>query len=146
MFLTPIPKDKRGGLSTISIRARHVREAFSHCFCKEKPTGWVISEDDFFHHRFSHSSAVVTKSGPPGSDLPCNYVRPGGLYISLHIQGAYFHHGQDSLERMQDFMDKNGLIPDGDVFLFPIISYWVTNNPEEYINSLSVKVVPAGSK
>ena len=37
MFLTPIPKDKRGGLSTISIRARHVREAFSHCFCKEKP-------------------------------------------------------------------------------------------------------------
>ena len=47
---------------------------------------------------------------------------------------------------MQDFMDKNGLVPDGDVFLFPIISYWVTNNPEEYINSLSVKVVPAGSK
>lgn len=74
------------------------------------------------------------------------YVRPGGLYISLHIQGAYFHHGQDSLERMQDFMDKNSLVPDGDVFLFPIISYWVTNNPEEYINSLSVKVVPAGSK
>lgn len=119
MFLTPIPKDKRGGLSTISIRARHVREAFSHCFCKEKPTGWVISGDDFFHHRFSHSSAVVTKSGPPGSDLPCNYVRPGGLYISLHIQGAYFHHGQDSLERMQDFMDKNGLVPDGDVFFSP---------------------------
>ena len=47
---------------------------------------------------------------------------------------------------MQDFMDKNGLVPDGDVFLFPIISYWVTNIPEEYINSLSVKVVPAGSK
>lgn len=46
----------------------------------------------------------------------------------------------------QDFMDKNNLVPDGDVFLFPIISYWVTNNPEEYINSLSVKVVPAGSK
>lgn len=146
MFLTPIPKDKRGGLSTISIRARHVREAFSHCFCKEKPTGWVISGDDFFHHRFSHSSAVVTKSGPPGSDLPCNYIRPGGMYISLHIKGAYFHHGQDSLDRMQDFMERNSLVPDGDVFLFPIISYWVTNNPEEYINSLSVKVVPAGSK
>lgn len=129
MFLTPIPKDKRGGLSTISIRARHVREAFSHCFCKEKPTGWVISGDDFFHHRFSHSSAVVTKSGPPSSSLPCNYIRPAGLYTSIHIKGAYFHHGQDSLERMQDFMDKNNLVPDGDVFLFPIISYWVTNNP-----------------
>ena len=146
MFLTPIPKDKRGGLSTISIRASHVREAFSHCLCKERPTGWVISEDDFFHRRFSHSSAVVTKSGPPGSDLPCNYIRPGGLYISLNIRGAYFHHGQESLDRMQDFMDRNSLVPDGDVFLFPVISYWATNNPEEYINSLSVKVVPAGSK
>lgn len=146
MYLTPIPKSQRGGLSAITIRARHVREAFSHCYCKEKPTGWVISRDDFFHSRFSHSSAVVTKSGPPSSSLPCNYIRPAGLYTSIHIKGAYFHHGQDSLERMQDFMDKNNLVPDGDVFLFPIISYWVTNNPEEYINSLSVKVVPAGSK
>lgn len=100
---------------------------------------------------FSTTVSVIPRrwsqnQDPPGSDLPCNYVRPGGLYISLHIKGAYFHHGQDSLERMQDFMDKNSLVPDGDVFLFPIISYWVTNNPEEYINSLSVKVVPAGSK
>lgn len=76
MFLTPIPKDKRGGLSTISIRARHVREAFSHCFCKEKPTGWVISKDDFFHHRFSHSSAVVTKSGPPVLTSPVTMSAP----------------------------------------------------------------------
>ena len=64
MYLTPIPKSQRGGLSAITIRARHVREAFSHCYCKEKPTGWVISRDDFFHSRFSHSSAVVTKVSP----------------------------------------------------------------------------------
>lgn len=35
MYLTPIPKSQRGGLSAITIRARHVREAFSHCYCKE---------------------------------------------------------------------------------------------------------------
>lgn len=28
MYLTPIPKEKRGGLSTISVRAQHVREVF----------------------------------------------------------------------------------------------------------------------
>ena len=50
------------------------------------------------------------------------------------------------MDRLSHFMERNHLVPDGDVFLFPIISYWVTNNPEEYINSLSVKVVPAGSK
>lgn len=141
MYLTPIPQSQRGGLSAITIRARHVREAFSHCYCKEKPTGWVINRDDFFHSRFSHSSAVVTKSGPPSSSLPCNYIRPAGLYTSIHIKGAYFHHGQDALDRLSHFMERNHLVPDGDVFLFPIVSYWVTDNPKEYINSLSVKVV-----
>lgn len=142
MYLTPIPKEKRGGLSTISVRAQHVREVFSHCYCKEKPTGWVISQDDFFHCRFNHSSAVVTKSGSPDSALPCNYVRPAGLYTSIHIKGAYFHHGQDALELLSQFMKRNRLAPDGDVFLFPIVSYWVTDDPEKYINSLSVKVIP----
>ena len=57
------------------------------------------------------------------------------------IKGAYFHHGQDALDRLSYFMERNHLVPDGDVFLFPIVSYWVTDNPKEYINSLSVKVV-----
>lgn len=39
-------------------------------------------------------------------------------------------------------MKRNRLAPDGDVFLFPIVSYWVTDDPEKYINSLSVKVIP----
>lgn len=37
-------------------------------------------------------------------------------------------------------MKINHLVPDGDVFLFPIISYWATKDPDEYVNSLSVKV------
>lgn len=140
MYLTPIPEEKRGGLSTISVRAQHVREAFSRCYCKERPTGWVISKDDFFHSRFNHSSAVATLSGPPDSPLPCNYVRPAGLYASVHIKGAYFHHAADALALLTEFMERNHLAPDGDVFLFPIVNYWVTDDPESYINTLSVKV------
>lgn len=140
MYMTLIPEKKRGGLSTISVRAQHVREAFSRCFCKEMPTGWVISQEDFFHRRFGHSSAVVTKSGPLGSPLPCNYVRPAGLYTSIHIKGAYFHHAADALALLSEFMERNHLSPDGDVFLFPVVNYWVTDDPERYINTLSVKV------
>ena len=39
MFLTPIPADHRGGFNAISIRAKHVHEAFAHSYCKDKPTG-----------------------------------------------------------------------------------------------------------
>lgn len=140
MYLTPIPPEKRGGLSTISIRARHMREAFSRCYCQEKPTGWVISKDDFFHSRFNHSSAVVTLSGPPDLPPPCNYIRPAGLYASVHIKGAYFHHGKDALALLSEFTERNRLVPDGDVFLFPVVNYWVTDDPESYITTLSVKV------
>ena len=73
-------------------------------------------------------------------------MRPAGLYTSINIKGAYFYHGQDALELLSQFMKRNHLIPDGDVFLFPVVSYWVTDDPEKYINSLSVKVVPADSK
>lgn len=141
MFLTQIPKNHRGGFNAISIRANHVHEAFAHSYCKDKPTGWVISQEDFFTKNFKHSSAIVTQSGLADSPLPCNYIRPSGLYVSVMLKGAYFHHALEAYDKMTDFMKINHLTPDGDVFLFPVLSYWATNDPEEYINSISVKVL-----
>lgn len=140
MYMTPIPKVHRGGFDAIAIRARHVHEAFAHSFCKDQPTGWVISKEDFFSKNFKHSSAIVTQSGEEGSRLACNYIRPSGLYLSILTKGAYFLHAEEAYEKLSAFMEINRLAPDGDVFLFPIISYWATKNPDEYINSLSVKV------
>ncbi len=140
MYMTPIPKVHRGGFDAIAIRARHVHEAFAHSFCKDQPTGWVISEEDFFSKNFKHSSAIVTQSGEEGSRLACNYIRPSGLYLSILTKGAYFLHAEEAYEKLSAFMEINRLAPDGDVFLFPIISYWATKDPDEYINSLSVKV------
>lgn len=139
MYISPIPEDQRGGLSAITIRARHVREAFESCLCKEKPTGWIISQKDFIKGDFKHASSVVTRAGSC-TDIPCNFIRPEGLYLSLYIKGAYFLHADKFLHQLQEFMNRNHLIPDGDLFLFPIISYWVTDDSEEYINFLSLKV------
>ena len=144
MYLTPIPEEHRGGFNAISIRAKHVHEAFAHSYCKDKPTGWVISQKDFFSENFNHSSAIVTQSGLPDSPIPCNFIRPSGLYVSILIKGSYFHHAKEAYRKIAKFMKLNHLSPDGDVFLFPIISYWATDNPDEYINSLSVKVVTVG--
>lgn len=145
MYLTPIPETHRGGFNAISIRAKHVHEAFAHSYCKDKPTGWVISQKDFFSENFSHSSAIVTQSGLLDSPIPCNFIRPSGLYVSIMMKGSYFHHAREAYEKLTEFMKLNTLSPDGDVFLFPIISYWATDNPDEYINSLSVKVVAVDS-
>ena len=141
MYLTAIPTKHRGGFDAISIRAKHVHEAFAHSYCKDKATGWVISQKDFFSKNFNHSCAIVTQSGPPDSPLLCNYIRPSGLYVSILVKGSYFHHAEEAYTKLVDFMNLNHLVPDGDVFLFPVISYWATNDPEEYINSLSMKVV-----
>lgn len=140
MYLTPIPEAHRGGFDAIAIRAQHVHEAFAHSFCKDHPTGWVIHAEDFFSKNFKHSSAIVTQSGEEGSLLACNYIRPSGLYLSILTKGAYFLHAEEAYEKLSAFMEINRLAPDGDVFLFPIISYWATKDPDEYINSLSVKV------
>lgn len=143
MYRTPIPANKRDGLSAITVRAHHVRETYSHCFFKEKPTGWGISQKDFFSKHFNHSNAIITESGSPDSCLPCNYIRPAGLYLSLYIKGTYFSHAMKVFTLISDFMDRNHLIPDGDLFVIPIVSYWVTDDPGEYINLLSIKVKAA---
>ncbi len=142
MYLSPIPKNRRGGFDAISIRAEHVREVFAHSFCKDQPTGWVIAKEDFFSREFKHSSAVVTRSGKEGCGYPCNFIRPAGLYCSILTKGAYFLHAKEAYDRLMKFMEINSLTPAGDVFLFPVVSYWAVNNPDEYINSLTVKVTP----
>lgn len=142
MYLSPIPKDRRGGFDAITIRAKHVQEVFAHAFCKDEPTGWVIAKDDFFAMKFKHSAALVTRSGSEGSGYPCNFTRPAGLYCSVLTKGAYFLHAKEAYERLMKFMEINALTPAGDVFLFPVVSYWAVNDPDEYINSLTVKVAP----
>lgn len=142
MYLSPIPKNRRGGFDAITIRAKHVQEVFAHAFCKDEPTGWVIAKDDFFKEEFKHSSAIVTRSGTEGSGYPCNFTRPAGLYCTILTKGAYFLHAKEAYDRLMKFMEINALIPDGDVFLFPVVSYWAVNDPDEYINSLTVKVSP----
>ncbi len=139
MYLTPIPPDKRGGMETIAVRAKHVREAFADSFCKDRPTGWVISKEDFFAQQFNHASAVVTKAE---NAKMANYVRAAGLYCTILLKGSYFFRCRDAYEKLNSFMKCNSLTPDGDVYLFPIVSYWAVDNPDEYINSLTIKVQP----
>ncbi len=140
LYLTPIPENRRGGSHAIRLRAKHVNEVFSKSCCKDQPTGWVIAKEDFFSENFSHSSAVVTQSGDEDSPLPCNFIRPSGLYCSILIKGSYFLRAREAYDRLTDFMKRNALSPEGDIFLFPVVSYWAENDPAEYINSLSVQV------
>ena len=139
MCVTPIPSERRGGMEAIKARAKHVREVFAGSYCKDRPTGWIIAKEDFFAQRFNHASAVVTKAE---SAAQANFIRDEGLYCSILLKGAYFFRCRDAYEELNSFMKRNSLTPDGDVFLFPIVSYWAVDDPGEYINSLTVKVAP----
>lgn len=137
MYVTPIPPEKRGGFAAIAVRAKHVRDAFADSYCKDRPTGWVIAKDDFFAQRFRHASAVVTKAETRDT---ANFIREEGLYCSILLKGSYFFRCRDAYEELNSFMRRNSLVPAGDVFLFPIVSYWAVDDPGEYINSLTIKV------
>lgn len=143
MYVTPISEENRGGMGAISTRAKHVREAFADSYCKDRPTGWVIAKEDFFAQRFRHASAVVTKAE---TKISANFIRPEGLYCTILIKGSYFFRCRDAYEELNSFMKHNSLVPAGDVFLFPIVSYWAVDDPGEYINSLVVMVAPPPDK
>ena len=142
MYMTPVPKTLTTDFDAISIRAKHVHEVFAHSYCKDKPTGWILPKEDFLNQKFRRISAVVTQSGLNDSPLPCNYIRPSGLYVSVLLKGPYLQQLTEAYNKLSNFIKINHLIPDGDVFLFPVVSYWATNNPAEYVDSISLKVTP----
>ena len=141
MYVTPIPEDHRGGFHAISIRAKHMNKIHTYTLCHDRPTGWIIGQEDFFSGLFHHSCAIVTKAGDINSPVPCNYIAPAGLYVSILFRGTYFKHAETLHVQLSRFMTENHLSADGNIFLFPISSYWESNDPGQYINSLIVKVV-----
>ena len=145
MFLSKIPEGMRGGTGAITVRAAHVKKVFSRSFVKDRPTGWIVRKEDFFAGHCDHSSAVATVFGSCRPDYPCNFTRPAGLYVSLHLKGAYFYNASKALRMIRSFLEKNELTPVSDVYVFPVISYWTTNDPDEYINTISIQVAPLKS-
>lgn len=139
VFITLVSNTSKGGTAAITARAAHILAAFSDTVLKESPTGWGFDRRRYFSKDYCHAASIITEV-PTGSHVKGNAMLPDGLYASLMIKGTYFRQAQAVYERLTSFLSLNHLAPIGDVYIFPIIDYWLTDDPTQYISRVTVLV------
>lgn len=101
--------------------------------------GWLIRGEDFFSERFGHTIAYYFPLGSEDSDR-ANFTRPAGTYVTVNFRGTYYTEAPAVLARLKAYLDEHQLTPTGDVYLLQLKNHLLTENTDEYLNSLSVRV------
>lgn len=123
----------------LRIFSAHVRSVFMKTKFRSEMTGWVIRQEEFFSENFYQSMCYFTPC--PASQLSvCNSKICGGIYVSIYLNGTYHRRIAEIFPLIQEYLMKNNLIPNGNVYILPIKDNWQTSESEDYIFKLSLPV------
>ena len=121
--------------------ARHNMALYSKKDFKDRALGWVISKEDFFQNDSIKALYFFTAVGRPDNEQnPKYHKRPAGLYLTVRFKGKVIVHQQRLKEMICDFCRKNELQVIGDIYMIQLKNCWMTDDPQEYINQISVQV------
>ncbi|MDO4177957.1 MAG: MerR family transcriptional regulator [Phascolarctobacterium sp.] len=132
-------KNIEDGKKRIEMMATHNKIAFTNSPFKEVNLSWVIPRDTFFKEHYDHACSYISEISP-NSELEPYIIKPAGLYLSVRIYSTIHSQIDAVAKRLENFAQLNNLKIIGDVFIFPLKTYWVSNDYHEYINKISVQV------
>ena len=96
--------------------------------------GSVLNKDDFLNRNYEKSHCLFYRMEGPNA-----IKKPAGMYAVYYYQGSY-----DNLDSIYSYLLKElktrKLIVDGDVFEENLLHSLITQNEEEYITKISVKI------
>lgn len=141
-FISDLSKT-RIGKKRIEIMAHHNQKAFSKQHFKEKNIGWIIKKENFFSNDKANTNdacAFFSAVGPSHSGAKSCITRPSGLYLTLRFKGTFYNQASELALKFKSFAEKNDLQIIGDLYVSPLKNHWVTSNPDEYINQISIQV------
>lgn len=123
----------------IKILSRHNQTAFSQKHFKEFTTGWIIGKDEFFAEKFNKTLQYFTPVSHTFSKKHC-FVRPEGLYLTIRFEGTYYQKAPSIYIKILEFIQRNRLIINSNVYVFPLKNHWITEDTKTYINQISFQV------
>lgn len=136
----PVKTEKGATVSTYLKKfSRHNQKAFAKNEFRSFATGWIIRQQDFFAQQFNHTYRYFTPIPRHLCDEMAE-LKPEGLYVRIHFIGTYYSQVTRLYERLSDYLKRNALQPQSDIYILPIKNHWQTTSPSAYINQLSVQV------
>lgn len=142
MFATSFENMENKKIPFTKARSIHMEKVYSLCSYKDQLTGYTISSNDFLGHQFSKIKRFITKADTPHSGgLPGNFTRPAGLYTFIYTKGSCIEQSIHALEGFRRFWENNQLVPQGDIYCFPVSKHWTAKSQKEYIRSFAIRVI-----
>ncbi len=141
-YLSPL-KNEIADRDVIFTLARHNLKVFSKRHFKERAIGWIISKEDFLSRGRGRAVAFFSTVNRNHFHLDDHiFTRPGGFYLTLRFKGTFHSRGAETSQKLKDFMIRNALDPIGDLYVMPLRNHWMTSEPAEYLNQISLQVSP----
>ncbi|WP_337366328.1 MerR family transcriptional regulator [Phascolarctobacterium sp.] len=139
-FISSLTKTKIGK-KRIEIMAHHNQKAFSKQHFKEKNIGWIIKKESFFSSdNANDASAFFSAVGVSHAGVKSCITRPAGFYLTVRFKGTFYNKAVDLASKFKAFAAKNDLQIVGDLYVSPLKNHWITSNPDDYINQISIQV------
>ncbi len=125
----------------LRVLSSHTQRAVPEGQVQPFDAGWLIRGEDFFGGRFGHTIAYYFPLGTDESDR-ANFIRPAGTYVTLNFRGTYYTEAPAVLARLEAYLAEHHLAWTGDIYLLQLKNHLLTEDTGDYLNRLSVRVLP----
>ena len=134
------PFDENSSPSRIPEFAHHNQQVFPRTVFRSFPTGWIISQENFFDFDNPYHSKQYFTPLPPGCQLKNVRQRPAGLYVLMNFRGSFYAKCHELRKKLADYLKCNNLTAIDDIYILPVKNHWQTDNSKDFITQLSVRV------
>ena len=132
---------KSGHMWTIYILASHNMKVFSEHHFKERSVGWIVDGESFLNGTSAGAKAYFSTVSMNYYDEKENYFETAaGFYVSLRFKGTFHKNKRKLSKKISLFLKRNNLRPISDLYVQPLLNYWMCTSQDEYINQISIQV------
>ncbi|WP_443948168.1 hypothetical protein, partial [Phascolarctobacterium faecium] len=78
--------------------------------------------------------------GHPQNINKNHMILPEGLYLNIFFKGTYHKSSKSISKKIASFLNSNELQPLSNIYVMPLKNHWLTSDPDEYINKISLQV------
>lgn len=125
----------------LSILSEHTRRACPDGQIRPFDAGWILDGKRFFDGQKRCTRAYYFPLSPD-EEYRRNGLRPAGTYLTINFRGTYYRRSADAADKLRAYMNAHRLIATGDVYLLPLKGHRQTEDTADYLNRLTVRVVP----
>lgn len=129
----------------LSILSGHTQRASFDGQIRPFDAGWILCGTDFFREQYKHTLAYYYPLADDEAERQ-NALRPAGTYLTINFRGTYYRQAATVREKLCDYMTAHHLQPCGDIYMLPLKDYRLTDDTTDYINRISVQVIPTSSQ